>query len=162
MHCFLSLDGTDFLINEPHPFSKKWFSHKFKAAGLRYEIGLCIRSSDIVWINGPFPAGDYPDLKISRNGILEWIEPLERIVADDGYAGCWKIIHPQQGRTDNTVLRRILARHENINLKIKKFKVMSERYAGDLAFHSVIAHAVFNVLQISIDLGCDILPAVRF
>jgi len=101
-------------------------------------------------------------LKIARDGILEWIEPLERIVADDGYAGCWKIIHPQQGRTDNTVLRRILARHENINLKIKKFKVMSERYVGDLAFHSVIAHAVFNVLQISIDLGCDILPAVRF
>ena len=44
----------------------------------------------------------------ARNGILDWIEPLERIIADDGCAGCLKIIHPQQGRTDNTILRRIL------------------------------------------------------
>jgi len=59
------------------------------------------------------------------------------------------------------VLRKILARHENINEKFKKFKVMSDKYKGNLEFHSVIAHAVFNLVQLSISLGYDILPSVH-
>lgn len=38
--CKVTVDGTDFLINEPTPFNKKWCSHKFKHAALRYEIGI--------------------------------------------------------------------------------------------------------------------------
>lgn len=45
---FVSLDGADFKIEEPTPFSPKWFSHKFKGPGLRYEVGLCIRTGYIV------------------------------------------------------------------------------------------------------------------
>ena len=83
---FVSLDSTDFRINEPYPFNTKWFSHKFKAVELRCEIGLCIRSSHIVWVSGGFLPGDFSDVKIVHNGILNWIEPKERIVVDDGYA----------------------------------------------------------------------------
>ena len=39
-NCWISLDGTDFRIQEPTPFDPKWFSHKFKGPGLRYEIGV--------------------------------------------------------------------------------------------------------------------------
>ena len=31
--CFISLDGTDFNIQEPSPFDPKWFSHKFEGPG---------------------------------------------------------------------------------------------------------------------------------
>lgn len=34
--CHVSIDGTDFRIYEPTPFSPRWFSHKFKGPGLQY------------------------------------------------------------------------------------------------------------------------------
>jgi hypothetical protein len=46
--CLVSVDGTDFQINEPTPFSKGYYSHKFNGPGLRYEIALNIMTGDIV------------------------------------------------------------------------------------------------------------------
>ena len=44
----VSVDGTDLLLNwKP---DQHFYSYKYKAPGLCYEIALCIRSSDIVWI----------------------------------------------------------------------------------------------------------------
>ena len=42
-----SLDGTDFRIREPSPFSTKWWSFKFNGPGLRYEIAIEAESSNI-------------------------------------------------------------------------------------------------------------------
>ena len=33
---FVSIDGTDFRIQEPSPFSSSWYSHKFKGPGVLY------------------------------------------------------------------------------------------------------------------------------
>ena len=66
---FLSLDGVDFDSNEPMPFNKRWFSRKLKTAGIRYDLGLSIRSSDIVWVSRGFPCREWPDVKIAREGI---------------------------------------------------------------------------------------------
>ena len=65
--CKITVDGTDFRIREPHPFNKeRWFSKKFKGPGVRYEVGICIQTGWIVWLNGPFPCGEFPDLKIAK------------------------------------------------------------------------------------------------
>jgi len=53
----VSLDGTDFPIQEPTLFDRKWFSHKFKGSGLLYEIGLSIANGDIAWAYGGLPCG---------------------------------------------------------------------------------------------------------
>jgi hypothetical protein len=39
----VTVDGTDFRINKPTDFSTKWFSHKFKGPGLRYEVVISIK-----------------------------------------------------------------------------------------------------------------------
>lgn len=62
--CKVTVDGTDCQIFEPRPFSKQWYSHKFKKAGVRYEVAVCIQTGWIVWINGPYPCGAWPDIKI--------------------------------------------------------------------------------------------------
>ena len=62
--CLVRVDGTDFWICEPKPFAKDFYSHKFAKAGLRYEVGVCIQTGLIVWINGPFAAGKYNDITI--------------------------------------------------------------------------------------------------
>jgi hypothetical protein len=46
----VTVDGTDFRIYEPTPFSPMWYSHKYKGPGLRYEVALSIRGGDIVCI----------------------------------------------------------------------------------------------------------------
>ena len=47
--CLLSVDGTDFLAPN---YGKKWYSHKFKHSGLRYEVALSIKTGWICWISG--------------------------------------------------------------------------------------------------------------
>ena len=60
-------------------------------SGLRYEICLCIRTGDLVWVNGPFPCGNYPDISIFRSSLMSHLEEFERVEADDGCIG----EHPQ-------------------------------------------------------------------
>ena len=86
----MSVDGTDFEIEEPGPFIKKisklWYSHKFKGPGLKYEVGISILNGDIVWIHGPFNCG-MNDLQVFRDGMVHYFQTSERVEADDGYQG---------------------------------------------------------------------------
>ena len=72
-------------ICEPNPFEAKWFSHKFKGPGLRYEVALCISTGHIVWTRGPFACGSWPDLKICRLRMKKALLPEEMVVSDEGY-----------------------------------------------------------------------------
>ena len=38
-----------------------------------------------MWINGPFPCGEWPDLRIARNEIIFLLDQDEKILADGGY-----------------------------------------------------------------------------
>jgi hypothetical protein len=82
-------------IYEPSPFSKDWYSHKFKAAGIRYEVAVCIQTGDIVWINGPFKCGKWPDVKIFRAELQQKLLPGEMVEADNGYRGSFAIRTPR-------------------------------------------------------------------
>ena len=62
-----------------------WWSHKFNGPGLRYEIGVCIQTGWIVWVNGPYPAGQWPDLRIARGSLNQLLDAGERFIADGGY-----------------------------------------------------------------------------
>lgn len=60
--CYNSIDESDVPIKEPEPFDPSHFSHKFMQTGLRYEVDLNISNVSIVWVNGPYPCGAYPDI----------------------------------------------------------------------------------------------------
>ena len=85
--CKISVDGTVFRIHEPQPFNKRWFTKKFKGPGVRYEVGIYIQTGVIVWINGPFPCGEWPDLKIALSSLVHMFEEDECEIADNGYRG---------------------------------------------------------------------------
>eukprot|EP00171_Calliarthron_tuberculosum_P019284 IDg19284t1 len=82
--CFVTVDGTDCSIMEPQPFNRRWFSHKLRSAGIRYEIALSI-NGDIVWVNGPYPCGSHPDVVIFRDRLKSELLPGELVLADNGY-----------------------------------------------------------------------------
>ena len=81
----MSVDGTDFRFQAPS--KGYWISHKFKKPGVRYELGVGIQSGDICWLNGPFPAGHFPDVVIFRMALKDELENFERVEADLGYRG---------------------------------------------------------------------------
>jgi hypothetical protein len=82
--CKVSIDGTDCPIYKSQPLNPKYFSHKLNGTGVKYEVGICILTGWICWLNGPFPAGN-PDLRISRRGIGSYLEKKELILADGDY-----------------------------------------------------------------------------
>jgi len=80
----VSIDGTDCAVEER---GKWWYSHKFKRSGVRYEVGVSIKCGDIVWIKGPLPCGEWPDIKMFRDALIHYLDENERVEADGGYIG---------------------------------------------------------------------------
>ena len=80
--CLVLVDCTDFQIAE---YGEPFYSYKFCRSGLRYEVALCIKTGDIVWVNGPYAPGEKNDLQIFRDCLMGHLNPNERVEADDGY-----------------------------------------------------------------------------
>jgi hypothetical protein len=152
----VTVDGTDLAIQEPAPFWRGWFSHKLNTAALRYEIGVCIQTGWIVWMNGPFPAGQWPDLRIFRESLIYELLPWEFIVADRGYQGDGRqhVLTPTNERDFDDEYQTLLrARHETVNGKLKVFKVLQGCFRHDRFFHNYVMRAVVNVVQLSFENG---------
>ena len=150
--CNISVDGTDCPVYENHPFDRSLFSHKFKRAGLRYEIAVCIHSGEIVWCHGPFKCGSYPDLRIFRLRLKNLlIESNEKAIADRGYRD--EVCVTPDSNPRNEQLSRIRARGEAANGRLKNFFVLSHCFRHDLSKHSTCFYAVLSMFQLlSIDM----------
>ena len=89
--CKLSVDRVDFIVQEPAPYvkavSKIWYSKKSNGPGLWYELGVGIKTGDLVWVQGPFHCGQYNVLTIFKSGLANYLDKNERVEADDGYLG---------------------------------------------------------------------------
>ena len=153
----VSVDGTDTRVPSYRPFWKGWFSHKFNGPGTRWEIGLSIRSRDIVWVHGPFPCGRWPDLKIFRHAMKSFLHDNEKAEADDGYVGePTKILTPEvNSRTAADVELRqcVRNRHETINRRLKEWKCIKECLKHSLDKHSAMFRAVAVIVQLSVENG---------
>ena len=79
----LSVDGTDFLMAVS--YKKALYSFKFKKMGLRYEVGMCIKTGDIAWWHGPFAPGLYNDDMVFKNALIKSLKKGERVKIDTGY-----------------------------------------------------------------------------
>jgi hypothetical protein len=60
--------------------------HKFGGkCGLCYKLGVDNAEGNLVWVNGPFPAGGYHDITIFCNSLQHFLDPFECVDADDRY-----------------------------------------------------------------------------
>lgn len=155
---FCSLDGIDFKIDEPKPFDPKWYSHKFKAAGLRYEIGLNIRTGFIVWAFGGYPCGEFTDLKLARELYVRSVNVGEKTIADRIYKDTNFFILPNN--QNKKVHKRILARHETVNKRLRHFAILKNTFRHDITKHPMVFHAVVNVTQVILENGEPLFDAL--
>ena len=130
--CKIMVDGTDFHIQEPALFNPKWYSHKFRGPGLRYEIGVCIKTGWIVWVNGPFPAGAWPDQEIAGSGINHHLENNECYVGDGGYydRGQWAETPTGHNNAEQKMYVLARAHHETVNSCFKLTEICPSRRVG--------------------------------
>jgi hypothetical protein len=149
----MTVDGTDCRICEPTPFNPKWYSHKFKGAGLRYEVGVCIQTGWICWTNGPYPCGEWQDLTISRGSLIYFLQKGEKVVGDSGYAGAYHETpnFAKLGTPREKMKADARARHETINAKLKEFNCLSCRWRHPRHKHKLAFDAVANIVQIKIE-----------
>ena len=144
----VSVDGVDCYINEPSPFSATWFSHKRKTAGLRYEIGLSLRTGKIVWIYGPFKCGSFPDQRIFKKRLEKKLSDVgERAIADNGYSGLSVISKEHLARHFKNHHARYRAKHETVNARFKIFNVLTKTFRHNRAKHGICFHAVGRIVQ---------------
>ena len=67
-------------------FAEKFLSHKFKGNGVKYEVGVCIKTGEIVWIHGPCRCGKN-DIGVAREAFVSFLNDDEMADANGGYAG---------------------------------------------------------------------------
>lgn|GEM_PF-6123348 len=130
-------------------FNPKWFSHKFRGPGIRYEVGICIRTGHIVWAHGGVTCEEWPDLKLARDCFIHHLDPGEKALADGGYRDDNYFINPN----GNQKMKNILARHETLNGRNKQFFSMQNRFRHDRFLHPLYFHAIVNVTQLLIENG---------
>ena len=132
------MDGTDFCIPER---GRDWYSHKFKKSAVRYEIALGIKTGDICWLSGPHQPGIWNDLEIFRNSLLTYLDPYERIEADDGYIGeaplrvHWPgcVICPHEKKKKLAI---VMSRQETVNKKFKQWGILVQTCRHNAVDHS--------------------------
>ena len=157
--CLVSVDGTDFRVQETYPLDPCLFSHKFKGAGLRYEVGICIQTGHIVWISGSFNPGQWPDISIFRRqgGMKDSLLPGEKVEADNGYRGePFSVSTPddnQNSAIHHAAKANARARHECVNGALKKFKALKTQFWHKHKHHSAVFTAVAVLTQMEIESG---------
>ena len=87
-NCKMIMDGTDFRIPQKGVTKKgnAFGSHKYAGrSALRYKPGADILAGNLVWIQGPYPAGKYTNIKIFNKVLRNFLELGEWVEADEGY-----------------------------------------------------------------------------
>lgn len=124
--CLMSIDGTDCPVQEPWPFDSRWYSEKMNGPGVKYEVGVCIATGFIVWINGPFPAS-HNDSTIFKNTLKVLLADDEGVEVDSGYKGDEKFKTPTVAKSsgERKMKSVVRGRHENVNSALKVFNVLN-------------------------------------
>ena len=153
--CLISVDGTDFRIAE---YGRLFYSHKFKKSALRYEVGICILTGDIVWTNGPYEPGIWNDIMIFRNALKSNLGEKERVEADDGYVGeapthikCPKSF--VNSKETEWMQARVRSRQETVNKRFKDWGILRQVYRNKISTHGNAFEAVAVITQLSINNG---------
>ena len=134
----MSVDGVHCPIQEPKheewSMDTRYYSHKYASAGLDYELGVSLTESRLIWMNGPFPAGQNDISIFKTKGLGEKLRILgKKAIADGGYHAIdeFDILTTPNSLDDKRVKkfkRRAQRRHETFNNYVKNFECTSKLF----------------------------------
>lgn len=165
----VSVDGTDFKIWEPKhptlPIDRRYCSHKFNHAAVKYEIVLSVKQSKCVLINGPFRGGIH-DLDMLRavGGLKEKLSGAigKKAIADRGYKSSQldEQFLSTPDRMDPAELynfkSRVRVRQETFNGRLKKYESLQQTFRHGELKHKDVLEAVCVIVQYQMDNGSEL------
>jgi hypothetical protein len=153
--CLLLVDGTDFRL--AMGWKKPYYSYKFKRSGYCYEVGLCIRTGDICWWNGPYEPGEWNDEMIFKDALAKKLEFAEQCGMDRGYQGSapGKVKCPDGLLADpddgvKAMSARVRSRQETINERFKNWGILNNPYRHNIFAHQAVFGAIVALTQLSL------------
>jgi hypothetical protein len=155
----VTVDGVHCRIYEPQEgeWSKnpKYYSHKFKQAGLSYEIALSVFTNRVVSLNGPYPAATN-DTAIFKNRIRGMIPTGKKAIVDNGYKGK-DPKYAKPSPLDSAELRkfkgRARSRQECFNARMKNFGCLKQDFRHGVDRHRNCFEAIAVVCQYQLENG---------
>ena len=118
-------------------------------------MGVAIQTGHIVWVHGPFPCGEWSDLRILRDALIYELDDEECLLADSGYAnsGGYTITPTGLNTIIDTMRAHVRVQHETLNGRFKQWGVLRDRYRHNLSKHGQYFRAIANMTQIAIENG---------
>ena len=150
---FLTVDGMDCPIQEPTPFSKTWFSHKFKGPAIKHEIAIDL-NGNFAWVSPPH-RGSANDKAIFDRELRQLIPAGCLVICDKG-CDADDVLAPHDEVDDDEAKcfkARALARHETGNKRVKDFAITSTHFRDGVEFHCAAFDAVVVLCQCDIQRG---------
>lgn len=124
-------------------------------AGLDYELGVSVNDNQLVWVSGPFPAGNH-DIQVFRQGLKDMIPAGKKAIADNGYRGEKAVISTPNAHDPKEVRKfksRARARHETFNSRLKNFRCLEVRFRNGIAKHKIVFEAICVICQYQLENG---------
>ena len=81
---------------------------------------------------------------------VKLLRPGEKVVADRGHKDGRYFMHAKGGSLCRKGVQNMLARHENVNRRIKSFDCLPGTFRQDVSKHSMCFRATCNLVQIAI------------
>eukprot|EP00536_Pseudo-nitzschia_multiseries_P003821 jgi/Psemu1/8598/gm1.8598_g len=137
------------------------YSHKFNEPAVKYEVGVCLKTGWIVWINGPF-VGNKNDGTIFKEGLSSLLHDNEAVEVDRGYRGDDKMKLPDMGFTwiERKMKSNARAQHETVNGRLKIFNFLTSYFQhmkpnrqGMMQKHKICFEAVAVITQLKFASG---------
>ncbi len=110
-----------------------------------------------VWIQGPYPAGKYSNIKNFNKVLWNFLELGEWVKADEGYHS-----HPDKikcpGKDTNlaenrAMQGRVRACHETLNGRLKNWGILSQVIRHHITMHGDVFRACAVVMQLTVKNG---------
>jgi hypothetical protein len=164
---YLVVDSTECIIQSTN---RKTFSGKKKHFTVKYQTVVGAITGYIHAVHGP-ERGPMADCRIYRfSGLEEFlIHEDEYILADKGYLGCQRAIHPMKKSrsaitleripfTQEQIVRNKLISHyriivENVNASLKQWGILTQTYRGKLENHVLIFSLCSSLVNFSYDIS---------
>ena len=112
-------------------------------------------TGDIVAYNGPFPAGQWSDIKIFRNRTRQLLGPGEKVLADLGYKGDKQVVTKLNSRNalHSYGMGCARDRHETINGRLRRWGVTNQTWRHSRHKHHLVFRSVIVIEQIKMNVG---------
>eukprot|EP00536_Pseudo-nitzschia_multiseries_P015770 jgi/Psemu1/43791/gm1.43791_g len=132
------------------------YSHKFNGPAVKYEVGVCLKTGWIVWINRPF-VGSKNDGTIYKEGLSNLLHDDEAVEVDRGYRGHDKMKLPDMGLTgiERKMKSNAQSQHETVKGRLKIFNVLTSHFRnmktnrqGMMQKHKISFEAVAVITQL--------------